>query len=102
MKSKNIIPALLLLTATSCYPVATNPKIAKLPPVQERKVETRCCLVQKDGQWMEIDEKTAKSLYSDNLRYYFMDGESWGNLQKVAAERRGRIREYEQFPCIGK
>jgi hypothetical protein len=49
-----------------------------------------------------VEEKVAVGMFSPASRFYFMDGESWGNVLKVSAERAGRIKEYEQFPCVEK
>lgn len=74
-----------------------------LPQVKQRPVEVKCCLVQRTAtQYEHVDEKTARGMLSPASRFYFMDGESWGNLLKVSAERAGRIKEYENFPCVEK
>lgn len=74
-----------------------------LPKVKERKVDVKCCLVKaSDSTFTFMDEEIARVMFSDDKRFYYMDGISWGNLLKVSAERQGRIKEYEQFPCVQK
>lgn len=97
MKPWNPLALILLLTlAAACCPatLATRPK---LPPIKSRPVEVRCCLVKDGDGWKQIDEKDALRLYSPSMRFYFLDGTSWGNLLKNAAETSGRVKEYEQY-----
>jgi len=47
-----------------------------------------------------VPESVALKYFNPLARFYFMDGYSWGNVLKVSAERDGRIKEYEQFPCV--
>jgi len=75
-------------------------KREKLPPIKRRRVEVKCCLVSTGIGFTDVPEETAVEFYEPEERFYYMDGNSWGNLQKVAAERDGRINEYEQFPCV--
>ncbi len=81
------------MSSTSCP--ATLAVRPKLPPAKPRPVEVRCCLVKDGDGWKQIDEKAALRLYSPSMRYYFLDGASWGNLLKTTAERDGRVRECE-------
>ena len=73
-----------------------------LPAIEERPVDARCCLIPVSGAkglYRFIDEAESSKLPN---RLYFMDSVSWGNALKSAQERDGRIREYEQFPCVEK
>ena len=91
---------LLLLLATSCCPAVTIGKLDKLPQVKERPVEVQCCFVSVGDRWIMVPESVALKYFNPLARFYFMDGYSWGNVLKVSAERDGRIKEYEQFPCV--
>lgn len=85
--------------AISCCQATIVGTRTKLPPVEKRIVNVQCCLVYENGVYKKVDEKIA--LESKNQeRFYFMDSDSWGNMLKVSAERVGRIKEYEQFPCV--
>ena len=90
---------LLSLTLTSCCQVG-SPKIARVPEPATRAVDIKCCLVEKDNRLTEVTEAEAVAGYSPSLRFYFMDGVSYGNLQKNVAEHNGIIRQYEQYPCV--
>jgi len=97
MKKLSLLaPTLLLLTAISCYRagVYSYPR----PNIVERKVDVKCCLVQTSAfVFSFVDEDTARQTYPPDKRFYYMDGNSWGNLLKVSAEREGRIKEYEEM-----
>lgn len=80
----------------------SDPKLARIPKAAKRTVEVRCCLVEKDGRWQYVKEADALAIYSPSMRFYFMDGISYGNLQKNVAERNGIIRQYEAYPCVEK
>lgn len=71
----------------------------KLPPIQVREINVQCCFVHGGDGWIVVDENIALKHYSDS-KLYFLDSQSWENLLKSTAERDGRIREYEQFPCV--
>jgi len=52
-------------------------------------------MVEAEGGWVRIPESIALERFRPEARFYYMDGLSWGNLLKNAAEWDGRIREYE-------
>jgi len=84
----------------SCTTAGVLTKREKLPPIKRRRVDVKCCMVKAGADFVTVPEEVALEFYDASERFYYMDANSWGNMQKVAAERDGRINEYEQFPCV--
>ncbi len=99
MRQKAWVLIPLWLMATGCCAVASG-KIKRIEPSMERKVNVMCCLVKKGDVFVEVKEDDALNFYSPGLRFYYMDGDSWGNLLKNTAEKNGIIRQYEKYPCV--
>lgn len=86
--------------ATSCCRATSLVKVDKIARLTGRPVDVKCCIVEAKGRMVKIDEETALKLYSPALRFYYMDGNSWGNLLKNVSEKDGIIKQYEFYPCV--